>query len=88
MSLYELSDGLTLELMRRDAYSHPYPDRFDAWAKGGKCPYQNEERFWHFREKQELWKRGKPQMRDSDLIMAICKEKNWGIQGYLDSKKK
>ena len=80
--LGELSDQITLELMRRDAYAHPEPDKFNNWAKGSKCPYQNEERFWHFQEKKELWKAGKPKMRDSDLVLAICKEKGWKIRGY------
>ena len=81
--LGELSDQITLELMRRDAYVHPEPDKFTIWAKKyGGCPYQNEERFWHFQEKKELWKSGCPEMRDSDLIIAICKEKNWEISSY------
>ena len=81
--LRQLSDQLTLELMRRDAYSHPYPDKFNNWAKNGQCPYQNEESFWLFGEKKELWQSGNPEMRDSDLILAICKEKGWGIRGHL-----
>jgi len=83
ISLSILSNKLTLELMQRDAYAHPNPDSFELWAKGGKCPYQNEERFWFFQENKELWKTGKPQMRDSDLIIAICKDKGWKIKGYL-----
>ena len=75
--LNDLSDKLTLELMRRDAFAHPHPELFDEWAKGGKCPYQNEETFWQFKVNKKLWKKGKPQMRDSDLIMEICKEKKW-----------
>ena len=83
--LGELSDQITLELMRRDAYAHPEPDKFTIWAKqDGLCPYQNEERFWYFQENKELWKAGKPKMRDSDLIIAICKEKGWRIKGYLE----
>jgi len=69
--------------MRRDAQAHPKPGLFDEWAKGGSCPYQNEERFWQFREKRELWKSGEPQMADRDLILAICKAMGWGIKGYL-----
>jgi len=69
--------------MRRDAYAHPQPTLFDEWVNGGSCPYQNEERFWHFEPKKDLWKPGKPQMKDSDLILAICKEKGWKIRGYL-----
>jgi hypothetical protein len=26
-------------------------------------------------------------MTDRDLILAICKEKGWGISGYLEIKK-
>jgi len=78
--LGKLSDTLTLELMRRDAYAHPKPDTFQMWAKGGECPYQDEERFWFFEENRNLWKAGKPQMRDSDLILAICKEKKWQLK--------
>jgi len=65
--------------MRRDAYAHPHPERFDVWANGGDCPYQNEDRFWLFELKRELWRRGKPKMTDRDLIVAICKEKEWEL---------
>ena len=78
-----LSDKLTLELMRRDAYGHPHPELFDEWEKGGSCPYQNEERFWQFEERRGVWRKGKPQMTDRDLIVAICKEKGWKIRGHL-----
>ena len=85
ISFRHLPDNLTLELMRRDACAHPHPDLFDKWAKGGgKCPYQNEEPFWRFEPKKELWRKGKPQMRDSDLILEICKSQRWKIKGYLD----
>jgi hypothetical protein len=77
--LFELSDKLTLELMRRDAYGHPSPERFDVWAKGGKCPYRNEQRAWRFCENRKVWRKGKPQMADRDLVEAICEEKGWEI---------
>uniref|UniRef100_A0A6M3J1A1 Pentapeptide repeat-containing protein n=2 Tax=viral metagenome TaxID=1070528 RepID=A0A6M3J1A1_9ZZZZ len=83
IALEDLSDKLTLELMRRDAYAHPQSNLFDEWANDGPCPYRNEERFWMFNIKRELWKPGKPRMKDSDLILAICKEKGWKIKGYL-----
>ena len=83
INLGEISDKLALELMRRDAEAHPYPERFNEWASGGVCPYQNEERFWKFKERREVWKPGKPQMKGSDLIIEICKEKGWKIKGYL-----
>jgi len=82
--LYELPDELTLELMRRDATAHPYPERFSEWAEGGRCPYQAEEYFWDFEQKRHIWKEGKPKMKDVDLIFAICKAKGWQIRGYLE----
>jgi hypothetical protein len=88
ITLGQLSDKLTLELMRRDAYAHPKPEKFDKWAKGGPCPYQGEEYFWNFSLNPNIWRKGKPQMIDRDLIVAICKEKNWGINKYLRAKKK
>ena len=84
--LGSLSETLALELMRRDAYAHPHPERFETWANGGNCPYQNEEYFWHFDYKNasKFWSPGNPQIKDSDLIVAICKEKGWKIKGYLE----
>ena len=83
-NLGQLSDELTLELMRRDAWAHPKPEAFDEWARGGPCPYQNEDRFWLFKLKKELWKPGPPEMRDSDLILAICRDKGWKVNGYIE----
>jgi hypothetical protein len=83
LHLGAMSDDLTTELMRRDAHAHPHPERFDVWASGGKCPYQNEERFWHFELRKDRWIPGLPQMADRDLIVAICKEKGWKIRDYL-----
>lgn len=81
MNLGALSDAITLELMRRDAYAHPYPERFDEWVKTKECPYRNEERFWYFKVRPDLWVPGLPQMTDRDLIVAICEEKGWKING-------
>ena len=86
MSLGILSPTLSTELQRRDAWAHPHPERFDEWAAGGDCPYQNEERFWFFDLRTEDWKPGPPEMTDRDLILAICREKNWGIRDYLEVK--
>lgn len=76
-----MSEKLTLELMRRDAWAHPNPKLFDRWAEteeGSLCPYNHTiSRMHFFREKRELWQPGPPQMRDYDLIIAIMKEKNW-----------
>jgi hypothetical protein len=69
--------------MRRDAKAHPKPELFDEWAITKKCPYQNEERFWRFEPKPELWKAGNPEMSDFDLIIALCKSQNWKIRDYL-----
>ena len=81
--LNNLPDNLQLELMRRDAFAHPHPEKFDEWAKNGNCPYQNEERFWLFEPKRELWSPGLPQMADRDLIIELCKSQGWRIRGYL-----
>lgn len=85
INLCELPDDLTLEIMRRDAYAHPFPERFDEWAKGGSCPYQEEERFWLFNARHDLWEPGLPQMTDRDLILAICREKGWGIKSHREN---
>ena len=86
--LRDLPDNLTLELMRRDAYAHPKPELFDKWAKttddNNECPYRNEETFWQFKPKKELWRKGEPQMADRDLIIEICKSQGWKIRGYLE----
>ena len=84
IQLGTISETLAIELMRRDAWAHPHPERFQTWAEYGDCPYNGEEYFWHFDYKsaQKYWKPGNPEMRDSDLILAICKEKGWKIKGY------
>ena len=83
MPLKHVSDEISLELMRLDAEAHPKPELFDEWAKGGDCPYQNEERWWWMPEKRDVWKPGKPTMKLSDLIIEICRQEGWGIRGYL-----
>jgi len=84
--LNNLSENLQVELMRRDAFGHPHPELFDEWQKTGKCPYQNEERFWLFEPNPKLWKPGLPEMTDRDLIIAICRNQGWGIKNYLPKK--
>ena len=84
MPLKSISDEIILELMRWDAQAHPNPQLFDVWAKGGDCPYQNEERWWMMPEKREVWKLGNPTMRLSDLILEICRQEGWKIKGYLE----
>lgn len=85
--LNNLSDNLQLELMRRDAFAHPHPEKFDDWAKTNQCPYQNEERFWLFEPEKRLWSPGLPQMADRDLIIELCRSQGWRIKGYLEVKK-
>ena len=86
MPLKNISDEIILELMRLDADAHPKPELFDVWAQGGGCPYQNEERWWWMAEKRKVWKRGKPTMKLSDLILEICRQEGWGIRGYLPNQ--
>ena len=62
-------------------------DAFDKWANGGSCPYQNEERWFYFNANTKIWKSGMPKMKLNELTIAICKEKNWGIKGYLEREK-
>ena len=84
INLGQLPSNIAKELMRRDAAAHPHPEKFIKWAKGGDCPYQNEELFWKFKQERKVWRRGKPTMSDADLIFAICKAKGWEIEGYLE----
>jgi len=95
-----LSDVLTLELMIRDASFLPFEIKlkFVDWAlEGGGCPLKNDsERAWLFRENRDilanyLKKRNvqfestwEPQIPGDQLIIEICKEKGWGIKGYVE----
>lgn len=56
-----LSYDLTADLMVWDSLNHPDPTTFDRWANGGNCPYSetNVQRAANFREKRELWGKGK-----------------------------
>ena len=79
--LDDVSDSITLELMRRDANFHPNPEKFDEWAAGGPCPYTKSlcQQAHHFTIKKSLWVPGKPTMTDYELLMAIAAEKKWKI---------
>jgi hypothetical protein len=71
-----VSNGLTLELMRYDAASHPDPQsRFHLWATTGTCPYANVpvERAALFREAADLWIYG-PAKRPYDLMVMVLRE--------------
>ena len=94
-----LPDSLCLELMLRDAWASPKPELFIAWIEGGGCPLDSIGRAWLFTESQEVLKGHldqfdtneakidslRPRMRDSDLVLALCKEKGWGINNYLEA---
>lgn len=87
-NLGRLSDALTLELMRRDAWAHPDPSAFDAWAapNDGPCPYNSSiSRMHFFEEARSLWSPGPPEMRDYDLIIQIAQHKKWEIVGHVRS---
>ena len=73
----ELSDELTLEGMRKDAASHHDPEAFSEWAKGKEYPYGNSllPRRFLFKEKKELWRKGKPKLSDWEFLKQILEEK-------------
>jgi hypothetical protein len=75
INFYELSDLLTLELMRWDCISCG-EEKMDNWKNGGECPFKNSVREFYFKEKKELWISGKPNMNFKELFIALCKEKD------------
>jgi hypothetical protein len=68
----EVPDDLCIDLMRWDAANHPNPAAFDAWAKGGACPYEGipYARASHFKEKRSLWSAGEAP-RPYDLMVRL-----------------
>jgi len=71
-----LSDELTLELMRHDAESCG-EEAMNNWAKTDECPFQgNLKRDFYFQEKKELWQPSVPKLRGMQLFKALCEEKN------------
>jgi hypothetical protein len=66
----EVSDSLCADLMVYDASCHPEIARFDEWAKGGKCPYEDigVQRACNFTEKRELWGKGRIQTPYSLMV--------------------
>ena len=68
-----ISDKLTLELMRWDAISCG-AEAMNKWAKGGKCPFSDIERDFYFSEQHRLWRPGKPKMNHKQLFQALAKE--------------
>lgn len=70
-----LTDNMTLELMRHDA-EFCGTDKMTDWANGGQCPYLKMERDFIFYEKKELWVTGEPKLRGLELWKALAKECN------------
>jgi Pentapeptide repeats (8 copies) len=72
----ELSDELTADLMRYDAFFHPDPAAFTRWAQGGVCPFQaiKVQRAANFKEKKHLWVPGPPK-NGYELMVAVLREK-------------
>lgn len=73
----QLSDGLTRDLMRYDAESHPDGRRaFAAWAAGGPCPYADcrWQRAALFQERRDLWSPGpaKSPIRLAESVLDEC----------------
>ena len=74
----ELSDKLTLELMRHDAESCGMK-AMTKWADGDECPFKTTIRDFQFKEKEELWKKGEPKLRGMELLKTLAKEKGMKI---------
>ena len=74
----ELSDKLTLELMRHDAESCGI-EAMTKWADGDECPFKTTIRDFQFKEKEELWKKGEPKLRGMELLKTLAKEKGMKI---------
>ena len=72
-----VSDLLCRDLMNFDAACHPNPLKFEAWAKGGECPYQGEkvQRAAIFAENRLLWDATAPMCRPYDLMVRLMAEK-------------
>ena len=83
----ELSNNLTLEMMRHDAESCGIKAMTD-WAndKSG-CPFSNSRRDYLFKEIKALWKSGKPKLkpklRGMELLQALCKYKGYKLEEYV-----
>jgi hypothetical protein len=76
LKISDISDELTLELMRWDSLLCGVR-KMDDWAKKGeKCPFSdtNKQRMFNFSEKKSLWKKGKPELNIVELWKKIAKE--------------
>ena len=71
----ELSDELTLELMRWDVLSCGIT-KMNEWSKGGKCPFSDSKlREFYFKEKRDIWESGQPNMNYVQLWGALAEER-------------
>src|SRR6185369_8864088 len=72
----DLSPQLVADLMVFDAANHPNPEAFDAWAKGGSCPYSGVrvQRAANFTEDAREWGKG-VSCRPYDLMVRVLAEK-------------
>jgi hypothetical protein len=71
--------------MKRDQESHPHPEMFGEWAKGGPCPYSIPvERYHFFQERASCWNRRFKRMSTAALMRGIAKEKGWTFMAETD----
>lgn len=80
-----LSDELTSLCIAYDQSLHPHPERFEIWAKGGRCPYDGYQysslkRAVNFMERRYCWKSDAKVLSSSELVSALVKEVCYGIQ--------
>jgi hypothetical protein len=76
----QLSDELTLELMRHDAESCGI-EAMTKWANStdGNCPFNGTVRDFQFAENKKLWVEGTPKYRGMRLLKLLAKEKGMKI---------
>ena len=74
-NMVNLSEELTLELMRWDALVCG-KEKMKKWADGGSCPFSGGgiNRLFRFEESRNLWRPGKPKKNIYELWQAIAKE--------------
>ena len=75
-----LSDELTIELMRYDAYNHADPYSFDEWKATDRCPFGNTkyQRAANFIEQRGLWPGWNPRKKVKsafELMTLVIREK-------------
>lgn len=76
IKIFNISNELTLELMRWDA-TVCGEEKMANWANGGLCPFNGHlKRIFIFSEKRELWQPGPPRMNIYELWQTIAGEMN------------